>query len=101
KATYEILKRLLRGSKKYVKDNIVGTKQANNSKKVPSLPKNYDTKPRTIILAYENATFGSSMRGEVAAPTKIITQVIQKLANKMIKLNLFMCKIKTLNNVTD
>ena len=78
----------MHGSKKYGKDNIVSTKQANDSKWAPS-PEDHDTKHRMTIISYGDATFGSSMRGKVAAPTKRIIQAIQKLAIKMTKLNLF------------
>ncbi|OBZ91002.1 hypothetical protein A0J61_00931 [Choanephora cucurbitarum] len=90
KATYEISNRLFHGSKKYDKDNIVGSKQKNDFKWVSSPPENHDAKSRMPIIAYGNATFSSSMRGEVVAPTKRITQAIRKLANTMAKLNLFM-----------
>ena len=63
KATHEIAKRQLYGSKKYNKDSIIGTRHTSDCKWLSSPPKNHDSKPNKTNIAYGNATSGSSMRG--------------------------------------
>ncbi|KAI8368537.1 hypothetical protein BD560DRAFT_424445 [Blakeslea trispora] len=49
---------------------------------VSSPSKNHYTKLNKTVIAYKNATFGSPMKGKVAAPTKRVTEAIRRLARQ-------------------
>jgi hypothetical protein len=85
KATHEIAKRFFQDSIKYNKDSPIGEKKQTSTtgKWIPSPPKDKatDSSSKTRLIAYGNASFGTSMKGKLPAPTKRITEAIKKLSN--------------------
>ncbi|CEP16991.1 hypothetical protein [Parasitella parasitica] len=82
KAIHEIAKRLFHESNKYNKDSSIGEKKQTftTEKWIPSPPKDKATDPsiKTRIIAYGNVSFGTSMKGKLPAPTKLITEAVEK-----------------------
>jgi transcription elongation factor Elf1 len=82
KATHEIAKRLLYGSKKYHKSSSIGCKQANGDKWVSAHPKDSKNKPKKTIIAFGNGSFSSSMKGKILTSVKRITEAVKKMVKR-------------------
>ncbi|CEP09706.1 hypothetical protein [Parasitella parasitica] len=84
KTIHEIAKILLQDSNRYNKDSSIGEKKQTSTtdKWIPSPPKDKadDSSVKTRVIAYENASFGTSMKEKLPAPTKRITEAIKKLS---------------------
>ncbi|CEG63410.1 hypothetical protein RMATCC62417_00555 [Rhizopus microsporus] len=81
KETQEIVKRLFDNSKKHGKTSTAGAKNQNpnKSKHVPLSPADLpSSSQRKRIIAFGDGTFCSSMKGKRAAPTKRITEEINR-----------------------
>ena len=116
KGTQEIVKRLFDNSKKYGTSSTVDAKKQNpkKSKHVPMPPT--DPSPssqRKRIIAFGYGSFGSSMKGKRAAPTRCITEEIKRKCKQSNEGTEFIyvdeyltsqicnkCKSKQLNNIS-
>ncbi|ORE06953.1 hypothetical protein BCV72DRAFT_327657 [Rhizopus microsporus var. microsporus] len=81
KGTQEIVKRLFDNSKKYGTSSTVGAKSQIlvKSKHIPLPPADLpSSSQRKRIIAFENGSFGSSMKGKRAAPIRRITEEIKR-----------------------
>ncbi|CEP18871.1 hypothetical protein [Parasitella parasitica] len=76
--------RILSYSNKYNKDSSIGEKKQTSTtdKWIPSPPKDKttDSSVKTRVFAYGNASFGTSMKCKLPAPTKRITEAVKKLS---------------------
>ncbi|CEG76751.1 hypothetical protein RMATCC62417_11608 [Rhizopus microsporus] len=115
KGTQEIVKRLFDNSKKYGTSSTVGAENQtpNKSKRVPLPPVDLpSSSQRKRILAFENGSFCSSMKGKRAAPTKRIAEEIKRKCKQsdgeteFVSVDEYLtsqicnkCKSKQLNNI--
>ncbi|CEP15551.1 hypothetical protein [Parasitella parasitica] len=69
----------------YNKDSSIGEKKQTSTtdKRILSPPKDKTTYVKTRIPAYGNASFGTSMKGKLPAPTKRITEAVKKLSKDL------------------
>ncbi|ORE20236.1 hypothetical protein BCV71DRAFT_176123, partial [Rhizopus microsporus] len=116
KGIQEIVKRLFDDSKKYDKSSTVGAKNKNKNKNkhVPLLLADLpSSSQQKRIIAFENGSFCSSVKGKRAAPTKRITEEIKRKCKQPNEGSEFVyvdeyltsqicnkCKSKQLNNIS-
>ncbi|KAG2206160.1 hypothetical protein INT47_003809 [Mucor saturninus] len=112
KAVEEICKRLVVGSKKYGRGSKTGVKTAteNTSIHYPYAPQDAENPPTRTVIAFGDATFYGNMRGNKAAPVKLIKKKLQQMRGDTIQICFIdeyltsqvcnVCKNRALENVS-
>ncbi|KAG2204142.1 hypothetical protein INT47_011625 [Mucor saturninus] len=112
KAVEEICKRLVVGSKKYGRESKTGIKTAteNTSIHYPNALQDAEKLLTSTVIAFGDATFYSSMRGNKAATVKLIKKKLQQMRGGTIQICFIdeyltsqvcnVCKNRTLENVS-